>query len=106
MIVSPTSEDDLDAATAEIISMGRKFYFRTLECPDSLAELSEDEKGRLYGGGYSDIADLVYYQRTGTAMPGLLAEADEPSGVPYDPGDVAEARRRWPRLSARFRKGW
>ena len=89
-----------------LISMGMEKYFRVIAQPDYLAEVLEpSDVPTLRTSGFQQVAARIYRDVTGADIPhqhGNGIASGKPVGAPIDHANVAELRRRFPKLVAKF----
>lgn len=90
-----------------LVSLGRETFYRVLRDPDELANLiGGPEVPNLLEEGFGYVAGRVYREKTGRDLQehfgGYPRTPEEPAGQQGDPESAAEAKRRFPRLYARF----
>lgn len=83
---------------SNLISHGRDRYERSLQDPDSLAELSLSRD--IFFEGFSYVALKIYRERTGQIPVRKGAHPTEPSGLDWEEDDLP---KRFPKLFAKYR---
>ncbi len=106
------SDDGFDDFRRGVIAAGEGVYARAVECADSLADLDLDPSNLwLFNEAYGYVARREYEKKTGADLtatyepvPAAPTLPDQgPAGERLDFADDAEMRRRYPRLSAKYR---
>ncbi|MFT3822537.1 MAG: DUF4240 domain-containing protein [Chitinophagaceae bacterium] len=95
------SDDSFNDFREWVIGQGKDFYYRTVNDPESLAEIDSDkiEETDLEGLGY--VADTAFKELTGKEIPALYIEKTDTTGTEWEEeGD--DLKKMFPKLSAKY----
>jgi hypothetical protein len=102
------SEDTFMDFRACLVSLGKELYYRVLKDPDAVVELLlRDDVPNLTTGGFQYTASRVYREKTGGRIPFRHPAYELPpdsEGEKFNVSDEAEARRRLPKVYARYQR--
>lgn len=92
------SDDGFTDFRYALIAKGKDLFEKTLDNPDTLADLGEDG-GSLDNEMFGYVAGEVYEAKTGKDLPPQQSAApSDPAGEDWDFDDEAENKRRFPKL--------
>ena len=109
VLLGRMSDDTFTDFRSWVVAQGRGVHERVVAAPDSLADVDVDDLEAV--GAAEEVADAAhraYESRSGgDPLPHgpdqqVPSAAGAPAGDPFDVGDDAELRRRYPRLAARW----
>lgn len=88
---------------SSLISMGREIFEQTVNNPDSLASLSEQDAECLYFEGFQYVDSEIYEGLFGEEIPPPdVPRMDDPAGQDWDFDDEDELQRRLPKLYEKY----
>jgi hypothetical protein len=85
-----------------VIGQGKEFYYKTINAPESLAEVDTDKINEVDWEGLGYVHSTVFKELTGHEMEYLFNEKQETTGVEWEE-ESDDLKNMFPKLYAKYR---